>query len=246
MKYLIANFKMNKTLGETEEYLKVFLKEFKKEKSGNVYVVCPPAISLYKTSGILKGSGAFTGCQNAQTETIGSCTGEISVNMAKDAGCDYIIIGHSERRAKFGETDEIVMKKTAVTLEAGLIPVLCIGESLEERQSGVYRKKLEQQIKSALLNIPEKQAAKVILAYEPVWAIGTGLSADDGQIEEAMKIIREIISGIYGKKLSESIKVLYGGSFSLKTKNILSLKGVDGALIGKAGLDPIEFFLMGQ
>jgi triosephosphate isomerase len=211
------------------------------KKEGREYIIFPPSPYLRDVSRIC-GNLAFTGAQNMYFEKEGAFTGEISSGMVKDCGCRYILIGHSERRHVFGESDGDVNKKIKAAFDAGLEPVLCIGELLAEREKGETEKVLKRQINGAFKGIDKSRMDKVIIAYEPVWAIGTGKVATPEMAEEAHVLIRDIIKSIYNSEISEMIPLLYGGS--VKPDNIRGLykmANIDGVLVGGASLEAESF-----
>lgn len=237
---IMGNWKMHFTIEETEEFLNSLLPKVKNAKTE--VVVCPPFTSLALSSNILKGSNVKLGAQNVHFEEKGAFTGEISPNMLKNLGVSYIIIGHSERRMYFGETDETVNKKIHMCLKHKFNPVLCVGESLEEKESNNMEKVLTRQIEKAFFNISEEDAKKVVIAYEPIWAIGTGKTATSSDADNIISFIRKVISGIYNKEVSENIVMLYGGSIKPNTiKEQMSMENIDGALVGGASIVVEDF-----
>ncbi len=204
--------------------------------------LCVPFTALAVVAEILKGSPVRLGAQNLHWEPQGAFTGEISAAQLADAGCRYVIVGHSERRRLFGETNAIVAKKLAAALAAGLLPILCVGETLEERESQRTWGVLAEQFRAALKDLPPVEAAEITLAYEPVWAIGTGKTASPSQAEEAHAFIRKLASQAHGEGFASALRILYGGS--VKADNIDALMAqpdVDGALVGGESLKPISF-----
>lgn len=212
-----------------------------KAKKGREYIIFPPSPYLRDVSGICNNS-VYTGAQNMYFEKEGAYTGEISPLMVKDCGCRYILIGHSERRHVFGETDRDVNKKIVAAFEAGLEPVLCIGELLNERENGETAKVLKRQINTAFNGIDRSLMERVVIAYEPVWAIGTGKVATPEMAEEAHLIVREEIKVFFDKEISEFVPVIYGGS--VKPDNIEGLykmENINGVLVGGASLEKEGF-----
>ena len=178
-----------------------------------------------------------TAVQNCHWENSGAYTGEISVEMAKDAGCDYVIIGHSERRQYFSETDEMINKKAKAILAGGLIPIICCGETLEQREAGVTDSHIAGQIKAALEGISSEDVAKSVIAYEPIWAIGTGKTCDSAEANRVIAMIRNVVKEVAGAKASEEIRILYGGSVKPNTiEEQMRQSDIDGALVGGASL----------
>lgn len=241
-KPLIAgNWKMNMTDGETKQFLND-LKNF--EFSDNVEAcIISPFTSLKTLTEALKGTNISTGAQNMYFEDSGAFTGEISPNMLKDLGVDYVIIGHSERRTIFKEDDELLNKKIISALNHNLKPILCCGENLEQRESNNHEKIVESQIRSDLKGISEKELkSKLVIAYEPIWAIGTGKTASSDDAQSMCKFIRNLLTEMYSKDLADSVRIQYGGS--VKPENvtdIMSKEDIDGALVGGASLEAESF-----
>lgn len=239
-KTIIANFKMNKTNSEVKEYLKVF-KKLIKGKDANIGI-CVPYTDLATAVKMSKRTGIIVGAQNINENEKGAYTGEISTGMLKDIGVYATLIGHSERRNYYNETNDSVNAKTKKALSESILPIVCIGENLDERTAGKTNAVLKKQIKGAFKDISKEDFAKVIVAYEPVWAIGTGVVPENKQIVSAMASIRKTIAGLYDEETAQNTIIQYGGSVNEKDANeIASLKGVDGALVGGAGLDPTKF-----
>lgn len=205
-------------------------------------VVCPPYTALSEVSEVLDESNIGLGAQDVYWQEEGAFTGEVSCKMLKDAGCQYVIIGHSERRQFFGETNETVNKKVRAALQSGLIPIMCCGESLVEREKNLTFKILDDHITNGLKDISAEDILKLVIAYEPVWAIGTGKTATPKQAQEAHKYIRECLSKMYNKEVAGEVRIQYGGS--VKPENTLELMqqpDVDGALVGGASLKVDSF-----
>ncbi len=241
-KIIAANWKMNKNVDETSEFIGTFLNEMKSVNSSAEVVICPPSIGLHTAAKALKGSPVRLGAQNVHFEDDGAYTGEISARMLKSLDIEYVIVGHSERRQYFGEGDEIVAKKVKKALSSGLKVILCIGETLAERDGGVTEKVLERQVKADLAGLTKEQLGSVVVAYEPIWAIGTGRNATPQQAEEAHAFIRKTVAGMFGEEAANSLTIQYGGS--VKPENaaeLLSQPDVDGALVGGASLKPDSF-----
>ncbi|OGU15320.1 MAG: triose-phosphate isomerase [Ignavibacteria bacterium GWB2_35_12] len=236
-KMLIAcNWKMNLTTSESVALVQSIIEGIKNKKISPDILVCPPFTSIDAVSKVLKGTKIFYGAQNCHFESKGAVTGEISIPMLKELGCRYIIIGHSERRTYFFENDELVNKKARAVLASGLIPIICIGESLREREENRTFDVLKRQIEIGLSRIEPEYCVQIVIAYEPVWAIGTGVSAEPEQIQEAHSYIKKELIRVLGKRAS-SIIVLYGGSVTDENaQSILELKDVHGGLIGGASL----------
>jgi triosephosphate isomerase len=238
---IAGNWKMHNTISEALE----LVREIKGKVEGVTdveIIVSPVYTALASVSAELNGSNIKVASQNIFWEEKGAFTGEIAPNMITDAGCSHAIIGHSERRQYFGETDETVNKRIKAALLAGLIPILCVGETLEEREAGSTMSVVETQIKGGLVDISAEDMAKIIIAYEPVWAIGTGKTASPDQAEEVHKNIRGIVEGIYDPAISDGVRILYGGS--VKPENVDELMvqpDIDGALVGGASLKADSF-----
>jgi triosephosphate isomerase (TIM) len=238
---IAGNFKMFKTVAETVSYvndLRVLIKDVK----GVDVAIAPPFTSLAAAVEAAKGSAIGIGAQNMHWEREGAFTGEISAAMIRDTGARYVIVGHSERRTLFGDTNETVNKKTHAALTAGLVPIVCIGETLDQRDRNETMAVLDRQIKDSLDRITGEQLSGMVLAYEPVWAIGTGRNATPAQAGEAHFHIRQRLKQWFGLDASDRCRVLYGGS--VKPDNIAKLitePDVDGALVGGASLDPKSF-----
>jgi len=238
---IVANWKMNpQTLRKAKQLFDLVKKGVKNIKKAEV-VICPPFIYL---SAIKPYSNKTMkiGAQNCFWEKEGAYTGEISFSMLKDMGCQYVIVGHSERRGYFGETNEMINKKLKAVLEEKLNPILCIGETQQQRDKGETDQILKKQIKTALKKVSSSKFSKITIAYEPIWAIGTGEPCD---VEEAQKIgllIRKIISGIYNRPVSKNLRILYGGSVNSKNAaGYIKEAGLQGLLIGGASLKAKEF-----
>lgn len=240
MRTLIANFKMNLTPSETKDYLMAFLSRFDGSKID--LTLCLPYTSLGIGTLLCRDKNVRLGAQNLSDEEQGKNTGEISGAMLKDSGVDYVIIGHSERRKKFKEDTKTINKKIKVALKNGLGVILCVGESLTERNTLKTFEVLREQIECALKGLYENELERIIIAYEPIWAIGSGKTPTKNEIEGAVKEIRHIIKDDFSENASISIKVVYGGSIDSKNiKQFLSAKKLDGFLVGGACLDPNEF-----
>ena len=234
-KIIAGNWKMNMTVSETKELIAKLKDKCNTDKVDVVFVV--PSIDVTTAFECLKGTKIKLGTQNLYFEDKGAFTGEISAKMILDAGAEYVIIGHSERRNIFKEDDAMINKKLLKAHEAGLKPILCCGESLELRENGTYKSFIEGQIKSAFENVKENDAVNTVIAYEPIWAIGTGKTATSDEAEEVCKFIRDIIGKLYNDKVKEEIRIQYGGSVNAKNANELFGKAdIDGGLVGGASL----------
>ena len=241
-KIIAANWKMNMTCGEAESYLQTFLLEIGEENRVET-VLIPPFTALAKVSDILtKVQNVKLGAQNMSTEKGGAFTGEISAAMLRELFARYVVLGHSERRTLYGETDAVVNKKVHAALEASLKPIVCIGETLAERDANHVEQVLETQLKGSLAGLGAKELGDIVLAYEPVWAIGTGRTATPEQAQEAHAFIRKTVASISDDAAAEKIRIQYGGSVKPdNTKALMSQADIDGALVGGASLDPRAF-----
>ena len=234
---IAGNWKMNKTPSEAVELVKTLLPIVKNDDVDVVF--CVPAIDIIPVAEAVKGSNVEVGAENLYFEESGAYTGEIAANMLTDAGVKYVIIGHSERREYFAETDETVNKKIKKAFEHDITPIICCGESLTQREQGITIDWIRQQIKIAFLDITADQAKKAVIAYEPIWAIGTGKTATADQAEEVCAAIRECIGEIYDSATADAIRIQYGGSMNAENAaELLAKPNIDGGLIGGASLKP--------
>lgn len=232
---IAGNWKMNKTAAEAKEFFNEFLDKI--NVADPEVVICPTYMTIPAAVEATKGTNVGIGAQNIYFEDSGAYTGEVTSDMIIEAGCKYVIIGHSERRQYFNETDEGVNKKTKKALAKGLIPIPCVGETLEERESGKAFDVLKEQTTKLLEGISAEDAKKIILAYEPVWAIGTGKTATDEQANEACGYIRSLVKELLGEEVAEAMRILYGGSVNAgNVKALMSMSDIDGALVGGASL----------
>ena len=241
-----GNFKMFKTVAETVSYVNE-LRSLTKDVRGVEIAIAPPFTAIAAAAEAVKGSSIGVCAQDVHWEREGAFTGEVSAGMLREAGARYAIVGHSERRTLFGETNGSVNKKLHAALTAGLVPIVCIGETLDERDRNETMAVLDRQIKEGLDGVTGQQLSGMVLAYEPVWAIGTGRNATPAQAGEAHHHIRQRLKQWFGLEASERCRVLYGGS--VKPDNIAKLRAepdVDGALVGGASLDPKSFFAIVQ
>jgi triosephosphate isomerase len=239
--FIAGNWKMNKTVGEAVD----LVRELKEAISGVKEVevaVAPPFTALYAVRRELEGTSIHLAAQNLYWEEKGAFTGEISPLMLKEVGCDYVIIGHSERRQYFGETDETVNRRSKVALTKGLKVIFCIGETLKEREEGKTFSVIERQIEGGLKGSGEKELRDIVIAYEPVWAIGTGKTATPEQAEEVHRFIRGKVEKLYSRKVSEETRIQYGGSVTPENiKGLMNQPNIDGALVGGASLKAESF-----
>lgn len=239
-KIIAGNWKMNKTPSEAKALVEAISAKVADAKCD--VVVCPTAICIPSAVDAAKGSNIAVGAQNVHFKESGAYTGELAANMLTEAGVKYVIIGHSERRQYFGETDETVNLRTKAAIAGGLLPIVCVGESLTEREQGIMDDTVRRQTKIAFLGIDADDAKKVVIAYEPVWAIGTGKTATADQADEVCGIIRETIKGLYGTEVADAIRIQYGGSMNAgNAAELLAKPNIDGGLIGGASLKPDDF-----
>jgi triosephosphate isomerase len=240
-KVIAGNWKMNLTPSEAKKFVGSLYEKVKNNRGCDI-VVCVPAIDLPVVAKMCAGTAIKVGGQNVHFAKSGAYTGEISADMLVDVGAKYVIIGHSERRQYFGETDETVNLRTKAALEAGLTAIVCVGECLAEREQGITEEVVARQTKLALLDIAPEQMKQIIIAYEPVWAIGTGKTATAEQAEEVCKLIRNVIASKYGKSVARATIIQYGGSMNAKNAaELLAMENIDGGLIGGASLKPDDF-----
>ena len=242
-KFIVANWKMNKGLVESQKFIEELKTYLDKNKNINCdIVICPPFTSLDTVYKNTKGTDIRLGAQNVFYETNGAYTGEISCSMLKSCGCKYVIAGHSERRHYFHETNEIVNKKVLKILDEGLRPILCVGETLAEHQDQLTEAVIDEQLKICLTHVYKEQINKVVIAYEPVWAIGTGKNATPHQAESVHNSIRRKIKKMFDDEAAENIKILYGGSVTPENaKALFAPDTVNGGLIGGASLVESKF-----
>lgn len=238
---VVANWKLNKTIGEAIRFASA-LRDAVSDVGGVEIVVAPAFTALSSVSSALGESNVHLAAQDVFWEDDGAFTGEISPAMLKDVGCEYVIIGHSERRQFFGETNESANRKVKAVLSNDLKPILCVGENLEDREAGRTESVIENHVRNGLAGIPPEALASTVIAYEPVWAIGTGVTATPDQAQRAQKSIRSLLSEMYSADLASGVRIQYGGS--VKPDNISELiaqPDVDGALVGGASLE-VETF----
>ena len=239
---IAGNWKMNKTIAEAVEFVNDIKGKLNDETVDAV--ICAPFIMLKDLKEVTKGTNIKIGAQNMHFEDNGAFTGEVSPVMLKELGMDYVVIGHSERREYFNETDETCNKKVLKALEVGIDPILCCGETLEERETDKTKDKVKTQIVSGLSNVKSEDLEKVVIAYEPIWAIGTGKTATAEQANDVISYIREVISSIYGE-VANKVRIQYGGS--VKPSNVVEImeqSDIDGALVGGASLQPTDYMAL--
>ncbi|MFR8003231.1 MAG: triose-phosphate isomerase [Hydrogeniiclostridium sp.] len=237
---IAGNWKMNKTPAEAKELLEA-IKPLVKDAECDV-IACVPFVDLDAALETVKGTNIAIGAENCHWETSGAYTGEISAPMLAAMEVPYVIIGHSERRTYFGETDVTVNKRVRAALDNGLTVILCVGEYLEQREQGVTDEVVAMQTKIALMGVSADELKRIIIAYEPVWAIGTGKTATAAQANEVCAMIRSTVAGLYSKEAADSLTIQYGGSMNAKNaEELLDQPDVDGGLIGGASLKPADF-----
>ncbi|MBN2299676.1 MAG: triose-phosphate isomerase [Acholeplasmataceae bacterium] len=240
---IAGNWKMYKTKDEAYAFIYAVNVELP-DREVVESVICAPAIFL-KDLVKREGENLRIGAQNMHYAQEGAFTGEISGSMLKSYGVDYVVIGHSERRAYFNETDETVNLKLISAVNMDLTPIVCVGESLEIREAGTTNEVVKKQIEKAYLNVDVKQALKTVIAYEPIWAIGTGKTATPEQANDTIKAIRDVIAKLYDQSIADEIRILYGGSVNTKNvDSLLATSDIDGALVGGASLDPNSFLTL--
>ncbi len=249
-KLIVANWKMNKGLVQSQQFAES-LKTYLEKNKGITHevVLCPPFTSIEAVQKKINGSGIKVGAQNVSQENLGAFTGEISCGMLRSCGCEYVIVGHSERRNYFHETNELINKKVLKVLDEGLKPILCVGETLQEHDDKITEAVIEEQLSKCLKYVSEDTIQNVVIAYEPVWAIGTGKNASASQAESVHNFIRRKIKKMYNARLrngqenhSEEIKIIYGGSItSQNAKELFTPQTINGGLVGGASLDEQSF-----
>lgn len=237
---IAGNWKMFKTVSEATSFVAEV--KGKAEVAGVESVICAPFTALPALVEAVKGTSIKIGAQNLHFEDNGAFTGEISGVMLKDLGVHYVIIGHSERRQYFAETDETVNKKAHAAFKHGIVPIICVGEKLEEREAGQTKEVCRVQTEGALVGLSAEQAAAAVIAYEPIWAIGTGKSSTADDANEVTAYIRQVIAGLYGSEVAGKVRIQYGGSVKPNTvAEYMSKSDIDGALVGGASLEPASY-----
>ncbi len=237
---IAGNWKMNMTPGEAEQLVMELIPLVKNAKCE--IVVCPPFVDIDIVGRLLVGTNIHLGAQNVHWASKGAFTGEISPDMLQSLGVTHVIIGHSERRQYFGETDETVNKRAKAALELNLTPIICVGETLEQRENGVTESIVSKQTIAALAGIEKSDVERSIIAYEPIWAIGTGKTATAQEADDTIRVIRKAISGVYGEETAETVRILYGGSMNPKNASeLMAMPQIDGGLIGGASLRAEDF-----
>ena len=239
-KIIAGNWKMNKTRAEAEQLITALIPLVK--DTDNTVIICVPFTDLCKAVKLTKGTNVHVGAQNCHWKESGAYTGEIAPSMLTEIGVEYVVIGHSERRTYFGETDATVLARTKAALAAGLKPIVCIGETLEERNGGAMESVLKRQIVEGFKDVTVDELKNVIVAYEPVWAIGTGVTATDQQANDAIAYVPDVFAEKYGKQAADELYIQYGGSMNDKNaEGLLNMPQIDGGLIGGASLVAEKF-----
>ncbi len=241
-KIVAGNWKMFNNLNQSITLISEIKQEMANANVNCKVIVCPPFTSLETASTLTKDSSISVGAQNMYFEENGAYTGEISADMLLSVGCEYVILGHSERRTIFKESDELINKKIKKALSKGLKPIFCIGETLQEREEDRTKKVIEVQVKQGLVGVTAEDFKNIILAYEPVWAIGTGKTASPAQAQEVHKFIRSLLAELYGKEVADATVIQYGGSVKPENaKELMAQPDIDGALVGGACLKAASF-----
>ena len=239
-KIIAGNWKMNNNRVQAEALITELIPLVANTK--NTVIICVPFTDLCKAVKLTKGTNIHVGAQNCHWKESGAYTGEIAPSMLTEIGVEYVVIGHSERRSYFGETDETVLLRTKAALAAGLKPIVCIGETLDERNSGNMEKVLSRQVLEGFKDITADELKNIIVAYEPVWAIGTGVTATDDQANDAIAYVRSVFANKYGKDAANALYIQYGGSMNDKNaEGLLNMPQIDGGLIGGASLVATKF-----
>lgn len=239
-KIIAGNWKMNNNREQTEQLITALIPLV--QDTNNTVIICVPFTDLCKAVKLTKGTNIHVGAQNCHWKESGAFTGEIAPSMLTEIGVEYVVIGHSERRTYFGETDATVLARTKAALSAGLKPIVCIGETLEERNGGKMEEVLRRQVLEGFKDISAQELERIIVAYEPVWAIGTGVTATDEQANDAIRFVREVFAEKYGKQAADALYIQYGGSMNDKNaEGLLNMPQIDGGLIGGASLVAEKF-----
>ncbi|MDZ7374717.1 MAG: triose-phosphate isomerase [candidate division KSB1 bacterium] len=242
-KIVAGNWKMNKTVPEAVELARSFRELFESDHLDLDVVLCPPFVDLVPVGQVIAGSRIALGAQNLHWEEKGAFTGEVSAEMLLSAGCKFVIIGHSERRQYFGETDQTVNRRVRRALASGLTPIVCVGETLEERRAGRTHEVVERQVRGAFEALSPSEIDRTVIAYEPVWAIGTGVNATPEQAQEVHQFIRSLIEELAGKEVASRLRIQYGGSVTpSNAADLMRQADVDGALVGGASLKADSFY----
>jgi triosephosphate isomerase len=240
--FIAGNWKMNKTVAESLVLVRELRNAISMVRDRVEVAIAPPFTALHPVAKALEDSNISLAAQNCHASESGAFTGEIAAPMLKEVGCSYVILGHSERRQLFGETDAGVNRKTAAVLKAGMLPIVCVGETLEEREGNKTLSIVETQVKGCLQGFTAAQGAQFVIAYEPVWAIGTGKTATSRQAQEVHAHIRSLLTGLWGAETAQQVRIQYGGSVKAdNAAELLSQPDIDGALVGGASLKAADF-----
>ena len=246
-KIVAGNWKMNTTVAAGKELAKDIVAAIGQVPKDVQLIIAPPFTHLATVADVIKGSAVALSAQNCADKAKGAFTGEVSAEMIAGVGCTYTILGHSERRQYYGETSETLVAKMALALENGLSPIYCVGEMLSEREAGNHFNVIKAQLEEVLFGLTAEQMAKVVIAYEPVWAIGTGVTATSDQAQEVHAFIRKTLAAKFGKKLADDITILYGGSCKpSNAKELFACPDIDGGLIGGASLKAEDFIAIAR
>ena len=239
-KIIAGNWKMNNNREQTEQLITALIPLV--QDTNNTVIICVPFTDLCKAVKLTKGTNIHVGAQNCHWKESGAFTGEIAPSMLTEIGVEYVVLGHSERRTYFGEPDATVLARTKAALSAGLKPIVCIGETLDERNGGRMEEVLRRQVLEGFKDISAQELERIIVAYEPVWAIGTGVTATDEQANDAIRFVREVFAEKYGKQAADALYIQYGGSMNDKNaEGLLAMPQIDGGLIGGASLVAEKF-----
>lgn len=238
--FIAGNWKMYKTIAEAKAFAETFKKNY--QPSDVRVAICAPYLQLPVLVEAFRGTGIGVGAQNVHYEAEGAFTGEISIPMLEEIGVDYCIVGHSERRQYFNESDDTVNRKVKALLKTSIIPIVCVGEDLQQKEAGYEKQLVSEQVKNALHDIPADKAERIVIAYEPIWAIGTGRTATPIQANMMCELIRDTLTEMYGDETADRMVIQYGGSVKPENASeIMNMEEIDGALVGGASLEPLKF-----
>lgn len=238
--FIAGNWKMYKTIAEAKAFAETFKKNY--QPSDVRVAICAPYLQLSVLVEAFRGTGIGVGAQNVHYEAEGAFTGEISIPMLEEIGVDYCIVGHSERRQYFKESDDTVNRKVKALLKTSIIPIVCVGEDLQQKEAGYEKQLVSEQVKNALHGIPADKAERIVIAYEPIWAIGTGRTATPIQANMMCELIRDTLTEMYGDETADRMVIQYGGSVKPENASeIMNMEEIDGALVGGASLEPLKF-----
>ena len=239
--FIAGNWKMYKTIAEAKAFAETFKKNY--QPSDVRVAICAPYLQLPVLVEAFRGTGIGVGAQNVHYEAEGAFTGEISIPMLEEIGVDYCIVGHSERRQYFNESDDTVNRKVKALLKTSIIPIVCVGEDLQQKEAGYEKQLVSEQVKNALHDIPADKAERIVIAYEPIWAIGTGRTATPIQANMMCELIRDTLTEMYGDETADRMVIQYGGSVKPENASeIMNMEEIDGALVGGASLEPLKVY----